>query len=80
MVCFDQLNVLNLACAAMLVRRVRMMQEAVKKCPKAPDFSGLRIFLSHLLDADGGITASELDKHISQRQRADVQILKQSRL
>ena len=61
----DQLNPRNLSCLELVARRLLVIQKAVKRNAKAPDFNGLEIFLSHRLDASGGVVTSKFDKHIS---------------
>ena len=80
LISLDQLNPANLASAELLMRRVRMIQKAVKRNPKVPDFEGLEVHLSHLLDARGGIVTTAYDRHIAEEQKAEAITLKQTRL
>jgi hypothetical protein len=79
-VVFDQLNPRNIACMELVARRILMIQKAVKRNCKAPDFEGLEIYLSHRFDASGGVVSRSFDKHISALQRDEAQIMKQTRL
>ncbi|CAE8711223.1 unnamed protein product, partial [Polarella glacialis] len=79
-VCRDQLNPFNLNAFEMVARRLLMIQKAVKRNAKAPDFEGLDVYMSHSFDSSGGIVAQQFDKHLSELQRNEAQILKQQRL
>ena len=57
-----------------------MIQRAVKRNPRTPDFDGLDCFMSNALDVQGGIVTSEFEKHMSDVQRSEAQIMKQQRL
>lgn len=80
MICVDQVNVRNLAAAELVTRRLLMIQRAVRRNPKAPDFEGLEFYLMHKYDESGGIVAKKLDQHIAEQQRVQATIDKQSRL
>ena len=79
-VVYDQLNLLNTAFAEYLFRRLRMIQKAIARNAKQPDFEGLEIHLNHALDAGGGLTTSAYDRHIAEEQKAHAITLKQTRL
>jgi hypothetical protein len=79
MVC-DQLDVLNIAAAEQVARRILMVERAVKQNPKALDFSGLECFLTNAMDGSGALVAQDFDKYASELQKTDAQILKQNRL
>jgi hypothetical protein len=77
---FDQYNVYNSAGVEMLVRRALMVQRAVKRNCKSPDFSGLDLYLANTFDGAGGIVTSDFDRHIADQQRSESNIMKQARL
>ena len=77
---YDTLNVLNLAFVEQICRRLLMIERAVKRNPRAPDFEGLEMFLANGFDATGGVTTRDFDKYIADTQRNDAVIMKQSRL
>ena len=79
-VTIDQLNPRNLHCLELCVRRLLMIQKAVKRNAKAPDFDGLEIYLSHRYDSSGGVVSSNFDKHIAEMQKSEATIMKQMRL
>ena len=55
MICYDLLNVLNLASAEQAARRILMIERAVRRSPKSPDFEGLDVLLSNQFDSTGGV-------------------------
>ena len=57
-----------------------MIQRATRRNSKAPDFHGLEVYISHALDPSGGIITLEFEKHISEIQRGEAMVLKQSRM
>jgi hypothetical protein len=77
---FDQYNIYNSAGIEMLVRRALMVQRAVKRNCKSPDFSGLDLYLANTFDGTGGIVTSDFDRHIAEQQRSESNIMKQARL
>ena len=57
-----------------------MIQAAVRKSPKAPDFSGLEAFTSHSFDETSGVVTSSFSKYIAEEQKAEATVMKQHRL
>ena len=80
LVTHDRVNVYNLAGAELISRRILMIQRAVKRNSRAPDFEGLDGYLSNTLDPLGGVLCPEFEKHISELQKTASAILKQQRL
>jgi hypothetical protein len=80
MVCFDRLDVLNVASAEYVARRLLMIQRAVRRNPRAPDFDGLECFMANSLDIQGGIVTLEFEKHMAEIQKAEAQVMKQQRM
>ena len=76
----DQLNVLACQSAEFLCRRVFMLQRAVKRSPKAPDFEGLDTYIAHRLDNQGGLLSSDFDKYVAEHQKTEVIIAKSQRM
>ena len=76
----DYLNVLNLASAEQMCRRLLMIERAVKRNPRAPDFEGLEAFLANGYDSRGGVITREFDKYIAELQKTVAQIMKQNRM
>ena len=76
----DGLDVNNLESAEQVARRILMIERAVKKNPKNPDFSGLEHYMANSLDASGGVVAPDFDKHVASLQRDEALIMKNWRL
>ena len=57
-----------------------MTQQAVRRSPKAPDFSGLDTYLAHPYDETGGAVTSKLTRYIADEKKNEAVILKQTRL
>jgi hypothetical protein len=54
MVTYDQPDVMNIAAAELASRRILMIQRAVKRNPRSPDFDGFECFSASTLDSSGG--------------------------
>ena len=80
LITFDQINIENLAAGEYLLRRARMIQKAVQKNARSPDFTGLSMNLTHKLDPHGGINTVSYDRHVACEQRLHADNLKQTRL
>ena len=78
--CFDQLNVYNLAGCELLIRYMHQIETAVRRNPKNPDFSNQDMLLSTGIDEFGGIIATRYSHWVSTVQRDQAQVLKQQRL
>lgn len=79
-VAFDQIDAYNCACMEYLARRISQIQRAVRRSPKAPNFSGLELMLSTSMDSAGGVVTSEYSRFIAEEQKAEAFTLKQQRL
>ena len=80
MVCHDRLDVLNVSSAEYVARRMLMIQRAVKRNPRSPDFVGLDAFMSNAMDSQGGTVTLEFEKYVAEVQRAEAQVMKQQRM
>ena len=80
LVCFDQLDASNIAGLEALCRRMLIIQKAVRRNPKVPDFAGFERFLITAFDDTGGVVASGFDEWMASEQKNEALILKQSRL
>ena len=76
----DQVDLFGPAAAEYLARWALMIQQATRKNPKAPVFTGLDHYLSHTFDETGGVVTSDFSQFIASEQRAEAQVLKQQRL
>ena len=57
-----------------------MIDQAVNRNPRAPDFESLEMFLANGYDATGGVTTRDFDMFIAETQKNDAEIMKQTRL
>ena len=80
LVCFDQLNVCQLAGAEACARFILQIHAAVRRNPKAPDFRGLAMMTMSRLDCSGGVLTGEFAKYVAEEQKSDAFTLKQQRL
>ena len=78
--CFDQLDASNVAGLEALCRRLLIIQKAVRRNPKVPDFTGFERFLITAVDDLGGVVATGFDEWMASEQKSEALILKQSRL
>lgn len=80
LVTFDQINLLNTASGEFLLRRARMIQKAVARNARAPDYEGLDLMLSHRLDSSGGVATNAYDRHLAEEQETLAFTAKQTQL
>lgn len=76
---YDALNVCNLACMEMLVRRKQLLAEAHVGSPSAPSYEASDYFMGMRYRPGGGIVVPSLSEHVSRRMHEDSQILKEKR-
>ena len=76
----DQVDLFGLAAAEYLAHWALMVQQATRKNPKAPVFTGLDHYLSHTFGETGVVVTSDFSHFIASEQRAEAQALKQQRL
>ena len=57
-----------------------MIQRAVRRNSRSPDFEGLECFLANSLDPHGGLVALDFERYIAEVQKSEAQVLKQQRL
>ncbi len=77
---YDNLNVANLACFELLVRRRQVLVEAHRACPSSPDYTGAEHFLGLNEHAGGGIVIASLAQHVAERLKTAAAIRKERRL
>ena len=75
---YDQCDLTNLAGIEALSRRLLIIEKAIRRNPKAPDFSGSEMFTASTFDESGGVVVSGFDKYMAQEQQAQAVILKQN--
>ena len=78
-VTYDRLDVYNIATTELLARRVLMIERAVKRNARQPDFEGLEAVLETCIDESGGLLLPKLDAWVGEQQRAEAQVLKAGR-
>lgn len=79
-VAHDQVDPTMLSGCELLVRRLIMIETAVSRSPKAPDWDGLDHIVSSRITDSGAAVAQGFNSWLSTVQRDDAQILKQGRL
>jgi hypothetical protein len=77
---YDQYDAVNSASFEFLARWALMIQAAVRKNPRLPDFAGLDSFLSHSFDESGGVVTTSFAKFVAEEQRSEAIVMKQNRL
>ena len=80
MACLDELNVISLVSAEAVARKLVQIETAVRRNPKQPDFEGLDLLTTQVVDETGGVTTAGLSTWVAQRQKEGAQTLKQGRL
>ena len=79
-VCFDQVNAPQLGPAELVARLVLQIHQAVKRCPRAPDFRGTQVMVMSKLDSSGGLLTGDFAKFVADEQKSEAFTLKQQRL
>jgi hypothetical protein len=77
--CFDVLNPYNLASAEQAIRRLLMIERAVRRGPRNPDFDGLDVFMANAFDSSGRVLTTAFDKHMASVKQSEAVVLKQDR-
>ena len=80
MITHDQLDVSMLAGADLMVRRLLVIEMAVARNPRAPDWDGLEVAFSMRTTETGGAHAHTFETWLSNVQKDHAQVLKQGRL
>jgi hypothetical protein len=78
-VCYDSLNIANLASFELLVRRKQLLAEAHSYSPSQPSYEGADHFLGTSYRPGGAIVVPELTKHVAERMHQESQVLKEKR-
>eukprot|EP00969_Alexandrium_andersonii_P102755 4534738-Alexandrium_andersonii.AAC.1 len=77
---FDQLDLTNVASGEMLARWLLIIEAAVERSPRNPDFTGLEGLLAAPVSDRGSLMVPEWKKFVADKQQSEAQILKQGRL
>ena len=80
LICDDQLNVTQLSGAEAASRYILQIHQAVRKNPKAPDFRGLAVMTTSILNSTGGVLTGDFAKFVAEEQKTEAFTLKQQRL
>ena len=78
-ICYDQVDVRNLAGVEQIVRRIIQDERAVRKNPKHPDYSGLEFVLNQTTDVSGAASTTVFNRWYAQTQRDEAVVLKNAR-
>ena len=76
---YDCLQVSNLACFELLVRRRQLLAEAHSHDPMAPNYQGADYWMGSKYKHGGAIVINSLTEHVARRLQADSQIMKEKR-
>ena len=74
------MNLPNIAAAEFASRRVLMIQRAVRRNPRNPDFEGLETFMAHAFDTSGGVVTTQFDAEMAEMRKTQAVILKSESL
>ena len=77
--CYDSLNVCNLACVELICRRRQLIADAHASSPGQPSYLGAEHYLGDTYKAGGGIVVPALTDYVSRKMQAQSQILKEKR-
>ena len=77
--CYDSLNVANLACIELVCRRRQLIADAHAAAPGAPSYLGAEHYLGETYKQGGGIVVPALTDHVRRKMQAQAQILKEKR-
>ena len=77
--CYDSLNIANLACMELVCRRRQLLADAHSGSPGAPSYLGAEQYLGETYRMGGGIVVPSLTDHVSKKMQAQSQIMKEKR-
>eukprot|EP00971_Amphidinium_carterae_P052221 1027986-Amphidinium_carterae.3 len=80
LMCYDELNVGGLVSGETICRKLIQIETAVRRNPRQPDFEGLDLMMTSVLDESGAAQASSYMSWATGKQRDEAQVLKQGRL
>ena len=70
MVCLDELNVSGLVSAQAVVRKLAQIETAIPRNPEQPDFEGLDLLTTQVVDEKDGVSTPGFLKAIRQNEEA----------
>ena len=59
---------------------ILQIQRAIRRDPKAPQFTGLEVYTEHAADSTGVLRATRFEKFVADRNKDDANVAKQNRL
>jgi hypothetical protein len=68
--CYDSLNIANLACMELVCRRRQLLADAHSGSPGAPSYLGAEHYLGETYKMGGGIVVPSLTDHVSKKMQA----------
>ena len=77
---YDQLALGNIASLELINRRRQLIESAHSGKPDAPSFEAADSYMGSREAADGSLVDESLNRHVSQREHARAEIMKQTRL
>eukprot|EP00438_Fugacium_kawagutii_P002018 Skav214230 [mRNA] locus=scaffold1133:5725:6880:+ [translate_table: standard] len=77
--CYDSLNIANLACMELVCRRRQLLADAHSSSPGAPSYLGAEHYLGETYKQGGGIVVPSLTDFVSKKMQAQSQIMKEKR-
>lgn len=78
-VCYDGLNIANLASMELVVRRRQLIAEAHNASPGAPSYLGAEHYMGQTYKAGGGVVVPTLTDFVSRKMQAQSAIMKEKR-
>eukprot|EP00435_Cladocopium_sp_Y103_P022526 s440_g5.t1 len=78
-ICYDSLDVSNLACIELVCRRRQLIADAHAGNPAAPSYLGAEHYLGETYKLGGGVVVPSLTDHVSRKLQAQSQIMKEKR-
>ena len=76
---YDGLNVVNLACFELIVRRKQLLAEAHVGNPGAPSYEAADFFMGNKYRPGGGIVVPALTQQVAQQMHEESQVMKEKR-
>lgn len=76
---YDALNISNLACMELVVRRKQLLAEAHSYNPMAPSYEGADHYMGTAYRPGGAIVTPELTEHVARKMQQESSILKERR-
>jgi hypothetical protein len=79
-ICVDQLDVSNLECFELLIRRLITDEVAVARNPRHPDYGGLELLMSTTVSQSGQALPKKFNEWFASRLKDRANVMRQTRL